>query len=811
MNRISPARVWATYLTGVLALLLNAAPVWGQQTAASAPQTQPGDALRIDDRRVNALLEKLEQQRDEHYVPGLGIAVVHGDEVVLCAGLGTASLEDAVPATGDTVFAIGSSTKSFTATLIGLLVDEGVMNWDDPVRTHLPEFHLSDGEADEKVTIRDLLAHRTGLGRMSLLWASGRLSRDEILDAVDEAELLSPYGTQFNYSNINYIAAGEASARAAGMSWEQLVRTRLLEPLQMNSSTVTVEAARTKGTLATGYIHDEFSGEFEVDPMRSIDAGAPAGAINSSARDMANWLRLQINDGVFEGKRLISTECLDETRTAQISLAPGVGYGLGWMLGEWNGHTVIEHGGNIDGFAAQVAYIPELDLGYVLLMNCSFTPLQATANSVVFGALLESDAPDADEITVDLAEYVGKYIADFGPFQDDRWTVQTQNSVLTVDVPGQMVFELKPPDDEGKWHFAITDQIAVSFERNDDGDVTMMKLHQGGFDMELPREGVETPVEVEPADVREYLGAYQYELMNDELTVLIRNGRLAVDVPGQMIYELHRPDEQDRWMFRVSGDIWVRFDRADDGTVESMTMSQRGFETVCPRVGDPADYAVVTLDEVMAMHQQAVGGANLDAIDTVRMTGTIRFVNQAVSGTIDIMARGLTHYRNHMDLGRCGTISVIIAGDRGWTVSSFDPTDELEGEYLRAVQRQHPLLIAADWRDVMDEVTLKEVTEEDGREVYIVRARLGEMIKSTITVDAETGLVTAENLVMMAPGIGAMPMRVVYDDYREVAGLMLPFRIESSTLWHGKIIVELTSIETNVTLPDDAFVVPDDA
>ncbi len=814
MRRIAELRVWLLILA-IFAAVCAARPGGAQESATtqSQPEVQP-EPIEVDYAgRIDALLAALEQQRVEQHVPGLGIAVVHGDDVLVCAGLGQANIEDAVPATCDTTFAIGSSTKAFTSTLIGMLIDDGKMQWDGHIREYLPGFHLHDADADANVTIRDLLSHRTGLSRMSLLWASGKLTRSEILDAVVNAEPSHDFGKDFNYSNINFIAAGEASARVSGLPWEELLQKRLLDPLGMSDTTVTVDTARAQGSLAVGYMYDDINERFKVDPMRPIDAGAPAGAINSSARDMTKWLQMQLRNGVVDGAQLISQENLQETRSPQITMAPGMQYGLGWMLSKFDGHAVVEHGGNIDGFSAQVAFIPELDLGYVLLMNCSFSHLQAAANAVVLGTLLHDAADTTNDdgpSPEDMQQLVGKYIADFGPFVDARFTVQTKNGALAVDVPGQTLYELKPPDDEGKWYFAITDQIAVSFARNEEGEPIALVMHQGGLDIELPREGVVQVAEVDHAAVREYLGTYHFDPLNNDVKVLIQNGRLAVDVPGQMIYEMHLPDADGRWTFRATDAIQVKFNANDDGDVESMTMYQKDMVFEMPRTGGVDESEDVTLDDVLALQQKAYGGEHLSAINTLRMAGSIRFVNQAVDGRIEILADGLSKYRTLVDLGRAGSITVTVAGDTGWTSSSFDPSDELQGKYLQAVQRQHPLLVAADWRDVMDEVALKEVAERDGRKVYLIRARLGEIINSTVTLDAETGLVVHEDLVMMAPGIGALPMEVQYDDYREVAGIMLPFQIRSENMWQGIAIIEFDSIETNIELAEDAFAAPPD-
>jgi len=760
--------------------------------------------------RLDEMMAKLEAARIEHHVPGIGIAVVHGDEVILCDGLGSADLERGIPVTCDTIFAIGSCTKAFTATVIAMLADEGKMDWDAHVRTYLPDFKLHDPEADAGVTLRDLVSHRSGLSRMGLLWAAGKLTRDEILDAVAGAEPLFPFRSKFNYSNINYIVAGDASGKAFGSDWETLMRARLLVPLQMNSASLSTIDAQQNPNLAIGYTWDDVDNAHELDPMRNIDAAGPAGSINASPRDMANWLRFLLARGEFNGKRLISQDALEETWKSQIEIAPGVGYALGWIDQTYIDTRIVEHSGNIDGFSAHVAFLPEKNLGFVLLMNTSIASLDAHANDIVLGTLIREPAATSmlGSPGEDFSPYVGTYIGTFAHFKDGKFEVKVSNGKLAVDVPGQMLYELEAPDDQGRRSFSLTNQIAVSFERNEAGEVTLMKMHQAGLDFELPREGVEIKPDVTLDDVREYLGAYRFEDMGADCKVLIQNGRLAVDVPGQMVYELHLPDADGKWTFRATQDIKVGFNRNDDGTVKSMTMWQAGQEWEMPLVAKAEPAEAATLDDVMTLVQNAYGTAKLGELRTLRGTGTIHFVHQGLSGKVHLAMQGITHSRLDMDLGKNGSIHVIAAGEKGWTVSSFDPKKELKGKYLRATQQQSVLLNATDWREHAQSVTLEGTRSVDGRQHHVVRIVVDDLTNSTAYVDAATGLVTQQDMLVATEGLGAMPITVRYSAYQSVNGVMLPHVTEVFNDMQGKAVTTYDSFEVNVDLPADTFAEP---
>ena len=392
------------------------------------------------------------------------------------------------------LYAIGSTTKAFTSLLVAMMVDEGRMSWDEPVRTHLPAFRLSDPEADAEVTIRDLLCHRTGLARTDLLWANGRATADQIFAALATAELKDPFRRAFNYNNIGFLAAGEAAASAAGIPWTALLQTRILDRIGMLDTVTSIEAMQQRPNASKGYVWDDEQASFRNLPMRSIASCAPAGAINANVLDMSRWLRLQLGHGSFDGQRLVSEKNLRETWTRAIDVAPGVGYGLGWMVHDWNGTPMIEHGGNIDGFAAEVAMLPEKGAGFVLLTNVSATPLAAEAQHLVWEALFPTPGADDGAMRAsELAPYTGKFR--FDQLGVDV-TVLVKDGKLCCDVPGQTVYELRWPDEEGKWAFALTDTVKVSFEKDSEGAVASMAMYQAGLRFVLPRVNVPPAADV---------------------------------------------------------------------------------------------------------------------------------------------------------------------------------------------------------------------------------------------------------------------------------------------------------------------------
>lgn len=340
-------------------------------------------------------------------VPGLSVAIVRNDSVIYTRGFGVLRTGTTTPVNGRTLFEIGSSSKAFTATLVAMLVSDGKMRWDDRLSTYLPDFRLFDPVASDGVTLRDALTHRSGIARGELLWLGSGLNREEILHRVRFLKPESPFRSKFSYQNIMFLAAGQAAAKAGGTTWEALVQQRIFTPLGMTSS-VPSSKDLTNANVATahGSEHDTAftKGTFDAENI------APAGSILSNAVDMAQWMRFQLNDGVANGKRLLSSAALRETHTPQMligatAVAPVAGadtttvthfhtYGMGWFVEDYHGALSWQHGGNTPGMTAAVGMLPEKKLGVAVLSNMQSTPLPRVLERYIFDRALGMPVKD---------------------------------------------------------------------------------------------------------------------------------------------------------------------------------------------------------------------------------------------------------------------------------------------------------------------------------------------------------------------------------------------------------------------------------
>lgn len=333
-------------------------------------------------------------------VPGAAVAVVRDGQVILSKGYGLRDVDKGLPVTSKTLFAIGSSTKSFTVTTLGMLVDEGKLDWDRPVRDYLPTFRLHDEFATERMTARDLVTHRSGLPRHDLLWYNSASTRKEMFDRLRYLEPSKDFRTTFQYQNLMFMTAGYLASQIADRPWEDLARQRIFVPLNMKSSNFSIVESQKASDFAQPY--RKVKEQVKQIPFRNIDQIAPAGSINSNLDDMTQYLLMHLNKGKYEGKQILSESNEIQMQTPQMVIPgdirwPELGhstYGMGFFITTYRGHKLVHHGGNIDGFTALVTFMPQDHIGLVILTNMNGSPLPNVISYAAYDRLLGMEPVD---------------------------------------------------------------------------------------------------------------------------------------------------------------------------------------------------------------------------------------------------------------------------------------------------------------------------------------------------------------------------------------------------------------------------------
>ncbi|NIM98145.1 MAG: serine hydrolase [candidate division Zixibacteria bacterium] len=346
-------------------------------------------------------LDKFITERMEEWnVPGLALSVIQDGRLIYSKGFGSRDVEQNLPVTPQTLFAIGSCTKAFTAVTMGMLVDEGQLEWDRPLREYLPTFKLKDSFATERMTPRDLVCHRSGLPRHDSMWYNSSASRKELFDRLQYLEPSKDFRTTYQYQNLMFMTAGYLVGQIAGTSWERFVRNRIFMPLGMTNSNFSVNDSQKALDFALPY--REKDNKIIQIPFRNIDTVGPAGSINSNVTDMANWILLNLSKGKIGDQQVVSESSLKEIHSPQMISSKSYRYdesfysmyGMGWGITSYRGHLRLSHGGGIDGFTAQVVLLPRDNIGMVILTNRSGTVLPSIISNNVADRLLGLDQID---------------------------------------------------------------------------------------------------------------------------------------------------------------------------------------------------------------------------------------------------------------------------------------------------------------------------------------------------------------------------------------------------------------------------------
>ena len=468
-------------------------------SAATAPASGSSYAAALQ-----KIEEKTEARRKELGIPGMSLVIVKDGEVIYMKGFGYKDFEKQVPVTPDTEFAIGSATKAFTALTVLMAQDEGKLSIDDSPKKYLPYFHMYDPDTDKNITIRDLMSHSSGLNRTDLAMVTGKLNRAELIEVAAQAKPTAKLHEKFQYQNIMFVAAGEIASTVEKTAYEKLVPERIFKPLGMTNSNMTIAEMEKAKDSSFGYNYNFDTKETTRLPYREITQVAPAGSINSSARDMAKWLKFVLDGGSVGGKRLVSEKSFDEWLKPQMKITPNgkSSYGLGWFLQDWNGLKVVQHGGNIDGFNSMVAMIPEKKLGFVMLTNVSASSLGGDLMPIVWSNILEGgNTGRVEGAQVPVAatqpspngsaaakELVGEYSA---PVGSGTVEVKEADGKVTFNIPGQPPFTLNEKAKDVYSMAPLPDAYSIKAKRDEAGKLVSVVVSQPEGEFEFKRKNAE--------------------------------------------------------------------------------------------------------------------------------------------------------------------------------------------------------------------------------------------------------------------------------------------------------------------------------
>lgn len=578
-------------------------------TAVSQTKTKVPDYAK----RLSGVEKELEKVLTDQKVAGYSVAVVYKDKVIYSKGFGYRDLANKKPVTPNTLFAIGSSSKAFTAAVLGQLEKEGKLKLDDLARTHLPKLEFKYDYMNTGITIRDMMCHRTGLSRFDYSWYLFNTSnRDSLIQRVKYMEPNAKLRQKWQYNNFMFLAQGMIAEKITEKSWEDNIRERFFKPLNMTHSNTDIFATQKDADASLPYTVDEKFAIKKLD-YYNINGMGPAGSINSCANDMANWVSTWIMGGKFNGTEIIPASYIREASSSQMVVSggrPGVhpdiqfkNYGLGWFLESYRGHYLVEHGGNIDGFSASVGFYPSDSIGIVVLTNQNGSAATDIVRNILSDKLFalepipwNADAKKeleemaemakkaekgADTLQVKnthpshpLADYAGLY----GNSAFSEFTVTLKNDTLFTFVAGKKVwlkhyhydvFEVESTDkedmeEEGNGHFFI------NFGTANTGKIesASIEMDEPGKPTVFERRAIK--VNLSGDDLNKYVGDYDLEGLT--VKIYLKGTTLMVLVPGQPDYETVSVGN-DTFDLAIAKGYSVKF-TVENGTSKAVTFIQ---------------------------------------------------------------------------------------------------------------------------------------------------------------------------------------------------------------------------------------------
>jgi CubicO group peptidase (beta-lactamase class C family) len=549
--------------------------------------------------------------------PGFAVVVVEKNKVVYANGFGFRNYEEKLPVTPNTLFAIGSCTKAFTASLIGELAAKGDLDIDKPVRNYLPELKFFNDDMNDRITLRDMMCHRTGLPRHDYSWYFfNTTSRDSLVERLQYLEPNVRVRDKWQYNNFMFMLQGVVIEKSTHQSWETNIKNNIFLPLGMSHSNTSIPEMEKDPDAALGYEIKDSSNirQIHKQDYYHIDAMGPAGSINSSVMDMSNWLITWIHGGKFNGKEIIPAGFVKEAMSSQMIIGSGFpeadtkdvqfsNYGFGWSLASYRGHYRAEHGGNIDGFSASTSFFPTDSIGIVVLTNQNGSSIPPIVRNLLADKMLglkyydwnsymwtaydkmNQDQKEAESSKVKsdkahpgpshpLKDYTGLFNnKGYGTMdiymEHDSLFIRMGKNISWLKQDQYDWFKIYQRDKLGR---ADTLQgFAIEFRTNQTGELNEINAAFEPSVKTLVFSRIPKVAAIQPDSLKKFEG--EYLIGQIVIKVFLQNNSLHLSVPGQPEYELV-PMEENKFTLKDMTGFTITFNRNEKNAVTDFISSQ---------------------------------------------------------------------------------------------------------------------------------------------------------------------------------------------------------------------------------------------
>lgn len=556
----------------------------------------------ISDKRLDGFDKNFNQLLKDWKAVGFSVAVVEKGEIIYSKGFGYRDLEKKLPADGNTLFAIGSCSKAFSAALIGQLVNEGKLDLDKPINSYFPKLRFYNDQMNSMITLRDMMSHKTGLPRHDASWYYfPSRSKDSLLQRIQYMEPSATVREKWQYNNFMYCALGAIDEQISGVTWDNNIRNKIFAPLSMARSTTNLKDWVADPNASLGYFVDKDSTIKKMDYF-DISGMSPAGAINSSVNEMAHWVMAWLNDGKFNGKEVIPVSYRTQAISSQAIITGGLpkdkldiqfsNYGFGWMLSSYKEHYRVEHGGNINGFSASTTFFPTDSIGIIVLVNQNNSYVPGLVRNLIADKLLgkkffdwnadmkktlpKSNAnPDKEKdstkntgkpTTHDLKDYAGDYTnPGYGTmkiyFENNKLFFKSNALKMELRHKTFDIFKLIAYDASGN-EIPEEDPAVGTFLLNENGDIDNFssRMDQGIQPIVFKKEIKEMAISTD--ELQTFVG--DYDMMGTTVKFFLKNNKtLYALVPGQPEYELI-PTDKNKFALKILSGYSVQFNTKEN-------------------------------------------------------------------------------------------------------------------------------------------------------------------------------------------------------------------------------------------------------
>lgn len=571
------------------------------------------------DNRLVGIDEKLQAVLADWHVAGFAVAVVEKNKVIYAKGFGYRDFENKKPVTPNTHFAIGSCSKAFTSGLLGVLRDDNKVSFDEKPSTYIPELKFFNDDMNADITVKDLLCHRTGLPRHDLSWYLFNTdNKDSLIRRIQYMEPSAKVRERWQYNNFMFLAQGVIAEKVTGQTWEKNITEKFFKPLGMNTSNTSIAELEKSSEPSVGY---NVKNDKDISKMEyyHIQGMAPAGSINSSVSEMANWVKMWINGGKFDGKEILPASYISEAMSSQMVIGGALpskehpdiqfaNYGYGWFMASYKGHYRVEHGGNIDGFSASTSFFPSDSLGVVVLVNQNGSSVPAIVRNMFVDRMLRLSLTDWSKELKDAADKRKKEEKETVAKASSSNKKGTKPSHLPEDFEGKYslngygTFGIKaihdslfanfkthqfwlrhvhydvfqPFDVDKKHKIDTTDKsnMRFNFITGLNGDIERVAINDVEPSLKKPMEFSRQPdsKDIKPEELKKYAG--DYELGGMVAKVFTKAEKtLHLFVQGQPEYELVYLGSNKFSIKNLTG-YKLEFDVKSDGTVPTCSFVQ---------------------------------------------------------------------------------------------------------------------------------------------------------------------------------------------------------------------------------------------